>query len=119
MGHIDYKQFRADIDRFVDQDPTPRAWDKKKPVADGQRRLRGLLDTSVVIDIELLSPADLPVELAVSAITMAELATGPQAATDAEERARRIALIQRAEERSTSSPSTSRWHAYTGISTPL
>jgi len=22
--HIDYEQFRADIDRFVDQDPTPR-----------------------------------------------------------------------------------------------
>jgi len=22
--HIDYEQFRADIDRYVDQDPTPR-----------------------------------------------------------------------------------------------
>lgn len=30
VGHIDYKQFRADIDRFVDQDPTPRAWDKQR-----------------------------------------------------------------------------------------
>jgi predicted nucleic acid-binding protein len=67
-------------------------------VADGQRRPRGLLDTSVVIDLELLSPADLPVELCVSAITMAELATGPQDATDPQERARRIALIQHAED---------------------
>jgi len=25
MGHIDYDEFRADIDRYVDQDPTPRA----------------------------------------------------------------------------------------------
>jgi len=24
MGHIDHDEFRADIDRFVDQDPTPR-----------------------------------------------------------------------------------------------
>lgn len=22
--HIDYEQFRADIDRYIDQDPTPR-----------------------------------------------------------------------------------------------
>jgi antitoxin (DNA-binding transcriptional repressor) of toxin-antitoxin stability system len=28
VGHIDHRQFRVDIDRFVDQDPTPRAWDK-------------------------------------------------------------------------------------------
>jgi antitoxin (DNA-binding transcriptional repressor) of toxin-antitoxin stability system len=28
VGHIDYKQFRADIDRYVDQDPTPRAWER-------------------------------------------------------------------------------------------
>ena len=62
-----------------------------------QRRPRGLLDTSVVIDLERLSPDDLPIELAVSAVTMAELATGPQAATDPAERARRIALIQHAE----------------------
>jgi predicted nucleic acid-binding protein len=52
----------------------------------------------VVIDLELLSPEDLPIELAVSAITMAELATGPEAALDSEERARRISLIQRAED---------------------
>jgi predicted nucleic acid-binding protein len=67
-------------------------------VADEQRRRRGLIDTSVVIDLERLSPADLPVELAVSAITMVELATGPEATSDPQERARRIALIQHAED---------------------
>src|ERR1700733_7680438 len=30
VGHIDHQQFRADVDRFVDQDPTPRVWDKKQ-----------------------------------------------------------------------------------------
>lgn len=67
-------------------------------MADEQRRSRGLLDTSVVIDLELLSPDDLPAEVAVSAITMAELATGPEATRDPQERARRIALIQHAED---------------------
>jgi predicted nucleic acid-binding protein len=67
-------------------------------VAEKRRRPRGLLDTSVVIDLELLNPADLPVVLAVSAITMAELATGPVAARDPQERARRVALIQHAED---------------------
>ncbi len=67
-------------------------------MVDGQRRPRGLLDTSVVIDLEWLSPEVLPVDLAVSAITMAELATGPEAAADPDERARRIALIQHAED---------------------
>jgi predicted nucleic acid-binding protein len=67
-------------------------------VADPPRPPRGLLDTSVVIDLGLLNPADLPAELAVSAITMAELATGPEATRDPQERARRIALIQHAED---------------------
>lgn len=51
-----------------------------------------------MVDLELLSPEVLPIELAVSAITMAELASGPEAAADPDERARRIALIQHAED---------------------
>ena len=66
------------------------------PVPD-QRRARGILDTSVVIDLERIEPSQLPVEVAVSAITMAELAAGPHAATDPEERARRQDRLQRAE----------------------
>ncbi|MGH9057098.1 MAG: hypothetical protein ACRDYY_14735, partial [Acidimicrobiales bacterium] len=41
------------------------------------RDRRGLVDTSVVIDFEQLDAQQLPIELAVSAITMAELAAGP------------------------------------------
>jgi predicted nucleic acid-binding protein len=66
-------------------------------VADTARRPRGVLDTSVVVDLEHLTAAQLPVELAVSAITMAELAAGPHAASDADERARRQDRLQRAE----------------------
>ncbi len=62
-----------------------------------QRHARGLIDTSVVIDLELIDAADLPLELAVSAITMAELAAGPHATTDTAERARRQDRLQRAE----------------------
>lgn len=62
-----------------------------------QRHARGILDTSVVIDLERIKPSQLPLEVAVSAITMAELAAGPHATTDPEERARRQDRLQRAE----------------------
>ena len=65
-------------------------------VAD-QRRSRGLLDTSVIIDLEQLESDHLPIESAVSAITMAELAAGPHATQDPHERARRQDRLQRAE----------------------
>jgi predicted nucleic acid-binding protein len=61
------------------------------------RRERGLLDTSVVIDLEWIDAASLPGEVAVSALTMAELAAGPHATRDPEERARRQERLQRAE----------------------
>lgn len=62
-----------------------------------QRHARGLLDTSVVIDLDELDPELLPVEMAVSAITMAELAAGPHATSDPDERARRQDRLQRTE----------------------
>ena len=58
---------------------------------------RGLLDTSVVIDLDRLDAADLPTEVAVSAITMAELAAGPHASADPDVRGRRQDRLQRAE----------------------
>jgi predicted nucleic acid-binding protein len=61
------------------------------------RHSRGLIDTSVVIDLERIDPATLPHELAVSALTMAELAAGPHATSDPAERARRQDRLQRAE----------------------
>ena len=61
------------------------------------RLARGLLDTSVVIDLESIDPDRLPFEVAVSAITMAELAAGPHAAKSPGERARRQDRLQRTE----------------------
>ena len=61
------------------------------------RHTRGLVDTSVVIDLDMLDPDRLPRELAVSAITLAELAAGPHATSDPAERARRQDRLQRTE----------------------
>ena len=56
-----------------------------------------MLDTSVVIDLDQLDPGRLPMEMAISAITMAELAAGPHATSDPDERARRQDRLQRTE----------------------
>ena len=56
-----------------------------------------LLDTSVVIDLGVIAPADLPEETSISAITMAELSAGPHATGDPAERARRQDRLQQLE----------------------
>ncbi|HUY60911.1 MAG TPA: type II toxin-antitoxin system VapC family toxin [Candidatus Dormibacteraeota bacterium] len=66
-------------------------------MADQGRPPRGVIDTSVVVDLERLDAAQLPIQVAVSAITMAELAAGPHATGDPDERARRQDRLQRAE----------------------
>ncbi|RPJ84237.1 MAG: VapC toxin family PIN domain ribonuclease, partial [Acidobacteria bacterium] len=53
-----------------------------------RRPARGLVDTSVIIDLESIDPADLPLQIAVSAVTLAALAAGPPATADPLERAR-------------------------------
>lgn len=58
---------------------------------------QGLLDTSVVIALEQLPAGSLPVEPAIAAVTLAELAAGPHATDDTEERARRQDRLQRIE----------------------
>ena len=58
---------------------------------------RGLLDTSVIIDLETIGAASLPMEVAISAITLAELAAGPHATDDPTERSRRQDRLQRTE----------------------
>jgi predicted nucleic acid-binding protein len=55
---------------------------------------KGLLDTSVVIDHDLIDAALLPDESAISAVTLAELAAGPHATQDTDERARRQDRLQ-------------------------
>lgn len=61
------------------------------------RHERGLIDTSVVIDLERIDREQLPGELAISAVTLAELAAGPHATDDDAERARRQERLQRTE----------------------
>ena len=63
----------------------------------GDRPERGLLDTLVVIDLETIPAASLPIEVAISAITLAELAAGPHATDDPTERSRRQDRLQRTE----------------------
>ena len=57
----------------------------------------GLLDTSAVILMARLDPADLPERPLISAITLAELSVGPLVATDEAERAGRLAHLQQAD----------------------
>lgn len=57
-------------------------------------RTRGLLDTSVVIDLAAIDPSVLPDEAAVAAVTLAELAAGPHATADPDEAARRQDRLQ-------------------------
>lgn len=60
-------------------------------------RARGVLDTSVIIGLERLDPATLPLQAAIAAITLAELAAGPHATSDPSESARRQQRLQLAE----------------------
>ena len=55
---------------------------------------RGLLDTSVVIDHDLIDAKRLPDESAIAAVTLAELSAGPHATDDENERARRQDRLQ-------------------------
>lgn len=61
------------------------------------RPARGIIDTSVLVDLEAIEPMKLPAEVAVNAISMAELAAGPHATPSAAERGRRQDRLQRAE----------------------
>ena len=55
---------------------------------------RGVLDTSVLIDHDRIDADQLPDESAISAITLAELAAGPHATENKDERARRQDRLQ-------------------------
>ena len=55
---------------------------------------RGLLDTSVVIDMDAIDPELLPDESAIATVTLAELAAGPHATRSEDERVRRQDRLQ-------------------------
>ncbi|HEY5394967.1 MAG TPA: type II toxin-antitoxin system VapC family toxin [Trebonia sp.] len=61
------------------------------------RYLRGLGDTNILIFLERLPVDQLPSELVISAVSLAELSAGAHSAVDAAERARRITRLQRVE----------------------
>lgn len=72
----------------------------------GERYPQGLLDTNVVILRRWIDPAELPGEMAISAITLAELSAGPHEVRSAREQsiydehaelARRLEVLQRTE----------------------
>ena len=67
---------------------------------------QGLLDTNIVILRKWINPAQLPDEMAISAVTLAELSAGPHEVRHNDEqdiydehaeRARRLEILQRAE----------------------
>ena len=58
---------------------------------------RGLLDTSVVIDLGAAAPDELPGRPVISAVTLAELSVGPLVARDESQRSARQLLLQFAE----------------------
>ena len=66
-------------------------------MAEDARAGHGLIDTSVVIDLDRIDAELLPRIVTVSALTMAELAAGPHATGDAVERGRRQDRLQCAE----------------------
>jgi predicted nucleic acid-binding protein len=59
-----------------------------------ERHERGVLDTSVIVDLELLAEAALPVHSAVASVTLAELAAGLHTTRDAVERGVRLTRLQ-------------------------
>jgi tRNA(fMet)-specific endonuclease VapC len=63
----------------------------------GQTSDRGLIDTSVAIVLETMDRSSLPTEIAISALTLAELSSGPYAASSESNRARRQNHLQRIE----------------------
>lgn len=58
---------------------------------------RGILDTSTLVDLVTLDPAQLPAEPLITAITLAELSIGPLVARSEDVRAARQSVLQQAE----------------------
>ena len=72
----------------------------------GERSAQGLLDTNIMILRKWINPAELPDQVAISAVTLAELSAGPHQVRrndeqsdydEHAERARRLDVLQRAE----------------------
>lgn len=66
-------------------------------MASGSRSPLGLVDTNVLIELVRLDPNDLPDEIVISAVSLAEISAGPHHTTDAAELARRTSFLQHVE----------------------
>ena len=73
-----------------------RCWTQRSRRVSERRWVRGL-DTCLIIDLSHIDPQQLPQELVISAITLAEPAAGPHATANPPERARRQDRLQRME----------------------
>jgi predicted nucleic acid-binding protein len=56
-----------------------------------------VIDTNIVVHLAKLDPAQLPDEMVITTVTLAELSAGPHYANDATERARRMSVLQHVE----------------------
>jgi predicted nucleic acid-binding protein len=63
----------------------------------GDAPTRGLIDTNIVVHLPALNPTELPDQMVLSSITLAELSAAPHHTNDPAERARRTAVLQHAE----------------------
>lgn len=63
----------------------------------GESPSRGLIDTNIVIHLAALDPRNLPDEMVICAVTLAELSAGPHYSNDPVERARRTSVLQHVE----------------------
>jgi len=88
----------------------------------GDRHAQGLLDTNVVILRRWIDPTELPDEMAISAITLAELSAGPhevrgnseqKAYDEHAERTRWLEILQRVENEFDPIPFDAEAHAST------
>lgn len=70
---------------------------KIRRLVPGEKTDRGLIDTSVAVVWKTIDPSRLPAEVAISALTLAELTAGPSAAASEAVRARRQDNLQRIE----------------------
>ena len=61
------------------------------------RHEKGVLDTSTVLRLHELEPDELPIDAAITTVTLAELSVGPLLAQDDGVRAARLSQVQRAE----------------------
>jgi predicted nucleic acid-binding protein len=57
----------------------------------------GLVENKVLIELVRLDPNDLPDEIVISAVSLAEISAGPHRTTDVAERARRTSVLQHVE----------------------